>query len=230
MPAAKVTDNVSVLESIIDHHFGNEANVSVAINHPGSQKYDRLYTTKFERLEFLGDRVLGLSLAKLMYEKSPKEREGELAVRMSVLAGTDFLIDLAKKTKMIDCFSIPKDMFVTENKTSSSIADMVEAVIGSVFLDSGFEEACRVVSRLWRNDITKVIYKEKDSKTRLQEISQSHQAELPVYRLVKMTGEAHDPVFEIEVTACGFSETGVGRSKKNAEHDAAEKLLEKLKK
>ncbi len=223
-----MTDNISILEGIIDYRFHNSANVAIAVNHPGSQKCNHLYVTKFERLEFLGDRVVGLSLAKLMYEKSPREKEGELAVRMSVLAGTDFLIDLAKRTKMINCFSISKDIFVTKNKTSSSIADMVEAVIGSVFLDSNFEEACRVVNRLWGDDITKVIHKEKDAKTKLQEIAQSRTNELPNYRLVKMTGEAHDPIFEIEVSACGLQEIGFGRSKKSAEHDAAEKLVEKL--
>ena len=218
------------LEKIIGYEFKNKENVSVAIVHPGANKFDRNFAKCFERLEFLGDRVLGLSLAHLIFSKFSKESEGELAVRMSVLAGTDFLIDLAKKTKLIECFSYPKDLFVSKNKNSSSIADMMEAVLGSVFLDSGFSEARDVVTRLWGDDLNKIIYKKKDSKTRLQEIVQSKSEELPFYRLIKMTGEAHDPVFEIEVSACGEIASGFGNSKKNAEHDAAEKLIEKLSK
>lgn len=216
------------LEKIIGYKFKNKGNISVAIVHPGANKFDRNFAKCFERLEFLGDRVLGLSLAYLIFSKFKKESEGDLAVRMSVLAGTDFLIDLAKKTRLIECFSYPKDLFVSKNKNSSSIADMMEAVLGSVFLDSGFPKAKEVVTRLWGDDLDKVIYKKKDSKTILQEIVQSRSEELPFYRLVKMSGEAHDPVFEIEVSACGEVASGFGNSKKNAEHDAAKKLIEKL--
>lgn len=223
-------EKLSELEKIIGYEFKNKENISVAIVHPGANKFDRDFAKHFERLEFLGDRVLGLSLAYLIFSKFKKESEGDLAVRMSVLAGTDFLIDLAKKTRLIECFSYPKDLFVSKNKNSSSIADMMEAVLGAVFLDSGFPEAREVVTRLWGDDLDKVIYKKKDSKTRLQEIVQSRSEELPFYRLVKMSGEAHDPVFEIEVSACGEVASGFGNSKKNAEHDAAKKLIEKLSK
>lgn len=223
-------EKLSELEKIIGYEFKNKENISVAIVHPGANKFDRDFAKHFERLEFLGDRVLGLSLAYLICSKFKKESEGDLAVRMSVLAGTDFLIDLAKKTRLIECFSYPKDLFVSKNKNSSSIADMMEAVLGAVFLDSGFPEAREVVTRLWGDDLDKVIYKKKDSKTRLQEIVQSRSEELPFYRLVKMSGEAHDPVFEIEVSACGEVASGFGNSKKNAEHDAAKKLIEKLSK
>ena len=221
-------EKLSELEKIIGYEFKSKENVSVAIVHPGAKKFDRNFSKCFERLEFLGDRVLGLSLAHLIFSKFSKESEGELAIRMSVLAGTDFLIDLAKKTKLIDCFSYPKDLFVSKNKNSSSIADMMEAVLGSVFLDSGFPAAREVVVRLWGSALDKVIYKKKDSKTRLQEIVQSRSDELPFYRLVKMSGEAHDPVFEMEVSACGEIASGFGNSKKNAEHDAARKLIERL--
>ena len=223
-------EKLSELEKIIGYEFKSKENISVAIVHPGANKFDRNFAKHFERLEFLGDRVLGLSLAYLIFSKFTKESEGELAVRMSVLAGTDFLIDLAKKTKLIECFSYPKDLFVSKNKNSSSIADMMEAVLGSVFLDSGFPAAREVVTRLWGDDLDKVIYKKKDSKTRLQEIVQSRSEELPFYRLIKMSGEAHDPVFEMEVSACGELASGFGNSKKSAEHDAAKNLIEKLNK
>jgi len=224
----KVENSVENLEKILNYKFANNKDVLVAIQHPGFKKADKLFTRHFERLEFLGDRVLGLSIASLMYKRSPNEKEGDLAVRMSVLAGTEFLIDLAKKTKMIHCFSIPKDLFISKNKNSAAIADMVEAVFASIFLDGGFEKAKAVIYRLWEKEVDKVIYKEKDSKTRLQEFVQSKTKQLPVYRLLKMSGKAHDPIFEMEVSACDQKAEGYGNSKKSAESDAAEKLLQKL--
>ncbi len=199
--------------------------LSIAISHPGLKGYQKNFARKFEKLEFLGDRVLGLALADILYHRFSDETEGDLAVRMATLAGTEFLITLAKKTKLIDCFSIPKDFFISNNKNSSSIADMFEAVLGAVFLDSNFGTTKEIIFNLWMSDIDKVVYKKKDAKTQLQEISQAAALQLPVYRLIKMVGEAHDPVFEIEVTACGKTTVGQGNSKRNAEHSAAEKML-----
>lgn len=221
-------ENLSKVEAIIGYKFKDKNMVSIAIVHPGARKFDKNYSRSFEKLEFLGDKVLGLSLSSLIFAKFQEDSEGDLSVRISTLAGTDFLINLAKKTKLISCFSYPKDLFVSKNKTSSSIADMVEAVLGSVFLDSDFTTVRDIVARLWDSDIDKVVYKEKDPKTRLQEIVQCKSGNLPVYRLVKMSGEAHDPIFEMEVSAEGVSATGFGNSKKSAEHDAAEKLIAKL--
>ncbi len=229
MSTYKIEERIGKLENLLNYKFKNRENITIALNHPGVRKYDKIFAKNFERLEFLGDRVLGLCLASMIYNKFPKENEGDLAVRISILGGTEFLIDLSKRKGLIHCFSIPKDMFVTKNKTSSSIADMVEAVMGAVFLDSDFEQVKSVITSLWGDDLSKSVYKTKDSKTRLQEITQSESNELPVYRLIKMSGEAHDPIFEMEVSACGLKATGFGNSKKSAEHDAADKLLAKLK-
>lgn len=217
--------NFDKLQDIIGYRFRNTDTVSFAISHPGLRRSDKSFTRKFEKLEFLGDRVLGLSLSDILYHRFSDETEGDLAIRMATLAGTEFLISLSKKTKLIECFEIPKDFFISNNKNSSSIADMFEAVLGAVFLDSDFETAKEVVFNLWKNDIDKVIYKTKDTKTRLQEIVQSKTYQLPVYRLIKSVGQAHDPIFEVEVMACGKTAIGQGNSKRNAEHVAAEKML-----
>ncbi|MDR1236093.1 MAG: ribonuclease III [Holosporaceae bacterium] len=222
-------DRVTKLQDIIGYEFNDTKFVSVAVIHYSLKKGEKNAAEDFERLEFLGDRVLGLSLAHLLYKKFPDDSDGDLAMRISVLAGTDFLIDLAKKTKIVDCLSFPKDFFVSTNKNSSAIADMVEAIFGAVFLDSNFETTSSVIAKLWKDAVGNVIYKEKDSKTLLQEMSQAECSKLPIYRLIKMTGQAHDPIFEIEVTACKISALGCGNSKKNAEHDAAAKLIKKIK-
>lgn len=220
---------ISKLEKIINYNFKSAEEISFAVVHPGFKKSSRQWSKHFERLEFLGDRVLGLSLASYLYENFSSDAEGDLAVRMATLAGTDFLIELAKKTKMIECFSVPKDFFISKNKTSSSIADMMEAVFAAVFLDSNFETARKIILALYAGDINRIIYKEKDSKSHLQEIAQARNGDLPIYRLLKMEGDLHDPVFEVEVNALEMSEVGYGNTKKNAEHDAAARMIKKLK-
>lgn len=220
-----IDTNIKNLESIIGYTFRNRGIISVAISHPGLKRGEKGGAREFERLEFLGDRVLGLSLCEFMYRHFKADSEGNLAVRIAALAGTEFLINLAKKTKIIDCFCIPKDFFISSNKNSSSIADMVEAICGALFLDAGFDVAKKVIANLWKDDINDSAYRIKDSKTRLQEKVQAGSLRLPVYRLVKRVGVDHDPVFEVEVTACGKSALGYGNSKRNAEHDAAEKML-----
>ena len=218
--------SISSIENLLGYKFKNEEFLQIAITHPGAKR--NISSKKFEKLEFLGDRVLGLSLSDFLYRRFPEETEGELAVRIATLAGTDFLIELAKKTKIIEHFKIPKDFYVSSHKNSSSIADMVEAIFGAIFLDSDFKSAQDIVLKAYKNDIDKVIYKEKDSKTKLQEITQARTSQLPVYRLLKTVGEVHNPIFEIEVSACKKTAIGQGNSKKMAEHDAAEKLLKVL--
>lgn len=214
------------IENILGYHFKNPEYIAIATTHPGTCQ--AVSSKKFEKLEFLGDRVLGLSLSDFLYRRFPSESEGELAVRIATLAGTDFLIDLAKKSKLIGCFKTPKDFYVSSHKNSSSIADMMEAVFGAVFLDSDFKTAQHTVLGLYKDDIEKVIYKQKDAKTRLQEVVQARSNKLPVYRLLKTVGEVHNPIFEMEVSACGKSAVGHGNSKRTAEHDAAENLLKIL--
>jgi ribonuclease-3 len=119
---------VEKFQDIIEYRFKDTKTLKIAVLHPGVKKVNAV----FERLEFLGDRVLGLSLSSLLYEKFPNDRESDLATRISILAGTDFLIDLAKRKRIIDCFAIPKDFFVSSNKNSSAIADMFEAVLGAL--------------------------------------------------------------------------------------------------
>ncbi|MDR0581188.1 MAG: ribonuclease III [Holosporaceae bacterium] len=220
------SEGVAKLQNIIGYEFKNPNLITIAVAHPGLKKDDSIAHRDFERLEFLGDRVLGLSLAEFLYEKFPHESVGNLAVRIAMLAGTDFMISLAKKAKIIDCFSTPQDFFISSNKNSASIADMFEAVLGAIFLDADFKTVKRIIVKLWENDVDVPL--EKDSKSLLQEISQSKTGLLPNYSNIKMTGEAHDPTFEVTVEVSGQQAIGRGNSKKNAERDAATKLIKKL--
>ncbi|MDR3186880.1 MAG: ribonuclease III [Holosporaceae bacterium] len=226
---AAVSDGIAALENILGYKFKSLQLIAAAISHPGIGKADKISAMNFERLEFLGDRVLGLAISSILYEKFPNDSEGNLATRVAALAGTDFIITLCQKKEIVDCFLVPKSFFLSKSKSSSAIADMMEAVLGSIFLDSNFETARAIIAKLWGRNITKTEHKKKDSKTQLQELLQSVRGELPVYSQIEMIGKSHDPTFKIEAKAAGLSAIGIGNSKKNAERDAAEKMLKKLK-
>lgn len=101
-------ENLTHLEKILGYKFKNAETACSAIRHPGLKKHDKNFARKFEKLEFLGDRVLGLSLTTLLYENCSEDSEGDLAVRIATLAGTDFLIELAKKPELSNVLVFPK--------------------------------------------------------------------------------------------------------------------------
>lgn len=179
-----------------------------------------------ERLEFVGDRVLGLSVAALLYEMYPDEAEGNLSRRHAVLVSTNTLANVAKE---IGLESQLHHGHMTGGKINHILANAMEAVLGAIFIESGFETARSVILEIWSDLAAAEITAPKDAKTALQEYVQKKDAgALPVYEYMEPTGKSHNPEFSVTVTALGKSATGVGSSKKNASLDAAEKLLKSL--
>lgn len=179
-----------------------------------------------ERLEFVGDRVLGLSVAQMLYEMYPTEAEGELARRHATLVSTNTLAIVAKK---IELESDLHHGHMTGGKINHILANAMEAILGAIFLESGFETARDVILNIWRDLAAAEIVVPKDAKTALQEYVQKQgSGALPVYEYGEPKGASHNPEFTVTVTALGKSATGVGSSKKNASLDAAEKLLKSL--
>jgi len=179
-----------------------------------------------ERLEFIGDRVLGLSVAALLYDMYPDEAEGYLSRRHAVLVSTNTLANVAKE---IGLESQLHHGHMTGGKINHILANAMEAVLGAIFIESGFETARSVILGIWSDLAAAEITAPKDAKTALQEYVQKKDAgALPVYEYMKPTGKSHNPEFTAIVTALGKSATGVGSSKKNASLDAAEKLLKSL--
>ena len=179
-----------------------------------------------ERLEFIGDRVLGLSVAAMLYEMYPNEAEGNLARRHAFLVSTDTLAHVAQK---IELEKQLRHGHMTGGKTNHILANAMEAILGAIFLDSGFETARKIITDIWRDLASAEIVAPKDSKTALQEFVQKNgHGDLPIYEYNEPTGASHNPEFTVTVTALGKSATGVGASKKLASLDAAEKLLKIL--
>lgn len=205
----------------LNYEFKNESLLELALTQSGVNSEQNN-----ERLEFIGDRVLGLSVAELLYKMYPDEAEGGLARRHAVLVSTETLAQVAIQ---IGLDKQVRHGHMTGGKINHMLANTMEAVLGAIFLDSGFETAKKVIVDIWTELAAAEIIAPKDSKTALQEFVQKADAgALPVYTYQEPTGSSHNPVFTATVTAMGKSADGTGASKKAASLDAAEKLLKIL--
>ena len=182
-----------------------------------------------EKLEFLGDRILGFIIAKKLLELYPGDKEGVLDKKLSALVNKKICFEVISKfeiTKFIKTNTSDKKNFKVENKI---VSDTCEAVIGAVFLDQGIKIAEKFVLFLWQNKIDKSTHTKIDSKTKLQEYSLKKYKSLPLYKLVKITGPKHKPLFQVQVKIKSSNKfTGTGNSKKEAEQNAATNILKQL--
>jgi ribonuclease-3 len=185
-----------------------------------------------ERLEFLGDAVLGAAVAELLYRKLPEGQEGDLAKIKSVVVSEDILSAVARLLQIDSLLVLGKGEDLSGGRTKKAIlADALEALIGALFLDSGFRAAQAFVARYIGPEIDRAAEKgfSGDYKSMLQELSQRLYRVCPEYRVVKCTGPEHDRIFwtEVEVHG-GIFGPGSGRSKKSAEQEAAKMAYEAL--
>lgn len=212
----------SDIEKCLEYRFSDISLLEDAISYHRSFKGLSARHMKFEKLEFLGDRVLGLCVASILYEDFTKENEANFATRLANVASTKSLINVAKKHDLLKYFALRKQEKIHK---SSSIADMMEAMLAAVFLDGGFENAKKVVAKLFGDEIHAASNIVKDNKTKLQEYSQRHKYGLPVYEVISEVGPQHNLSFSIRVSVNGMEALGKGHSKRAAEQDAARKLL-----
>lgn len=212
------------LEGKLGHTFADPALLSLALTHASSRS-DRLRSN--ERLEFLGDRILGLSVANMLYERFPEEIEGELGYRFTALVRRDALAIVAAQIGMADYVKLSSGEIGAGGRENPSIlADCCEAVIGAIFLDAGYAAADNFVRRFWTDQLDQQSGPVKDAKTRLQERCQQQGKQLPVYDVISRTGPDHMPTFVVQVTIDGRPPTiGDGKSKQEAEQAAADESL-----
>lgn len=205
----------------LNYEFRNKQLLELALTQSGVNA-----TQNNERLEFIGDRVLGLSVAGLLYEMYPNESEGELARRHAMLVSTETLGHVARQLGLDRQI---KHGHMTAGRIVHIMANAMEAIFGAIYLDSGFDAAKNVIVDIWRELAAADVVAPKDPKTALQEfVQQSDNGNLPVYEFLETTGASHNPVFNVRVCAMGKSAQGQGASKKAATIDAAEKLLKIL--
>jgi ribonuclease-3 len=226
MTATIPTDRAR-LEKALGHRFANPRLLSEALAHRSA---GGPFPVGYERLEFLGDRVLGLVVADMLLSRYPDEPEGPLARRHAALVRKEALVIVADRLDLGAHVQLSRGEEEAGSRNSASLkADVCEATIGALYLDGGLEAARRFLLGALTDLMEAEIRPPKDAKTALQEWAQGQGKPLPVYETVETTGPAHDPRFVVAVTVQGIEPTtGTGTSKRKAEQMAAETLLSKV--
>ena len=213
------------LEIILDYNFKNPDLLKQSLIH---KSFDNLNNN--EKLEFLGDRVLGLIISQKLIEIYPEEKEGIIDKKFANLVNKKTCSSIANK------LNIKKFMFLgPSHKSLQSFADKImgdclEALIGAIYLDGGLKSAEKFVLNFWKQYLENSILPLIDAKTQLQEHSLKKFKELPKYTFYKKTGPQHSPIFKTDVQIPNSKKAiGTGTSKKNAQQNAASKLLRSLK-
>lgn len=219
----------------LGHSFAHQALLRQALTHAsigghGGSGGD-IRTRSNERLEFLGDRVLGLIVARLLYDEYPREAEGALAQRHAALVCRETLAHVAETIRLGPLIRLSRgEEEAGGSRNPGLLADTCEAVIAALYLDGGMDAASGFVHRYWRPLMDAALRPPKDAKTALQEWAQGRGLALPRYREVAREGPAHAPRFTVEVSVDGGprAATALGSSKRAAEQAAAEDLLEAI--
>ncbi|MEL7428963.1 MAG: ribonuclease III [Pseudomonadota bacterium] len=222
----KTSDRLSILEERIGYVFQDRSQLEQALTHSSLRKNpdDRFH---YERLEFLGDRVLGLCIAELIFKRFADASEGELSLRLNALVKGKTLAEISDVLHLHEFIRTGGDLKLLTGKRMQSVrADVLEALIASIYLDGGLGAANAFIERFWQARINDKASARRDSKTALQEWAHSLGKNTPSYTEKDRTGPDHDPEFTVEVRVEALDgELGYGRSKRIAEQDAAKRML-----
>lgn len=215
------------LETSIDYTFKDQQLLKQALTHASASESEQ---GNYERLEFLGDRVLGLVIAHMLYHSFPKEVEGDLAKRLGFLVSAPLLAEVAS--------SLNLDQYVTSTlasdfsktkKQESILADVCESLIAALYIDGGLEVAWRFVTQYWQPLLERNPMPPSDPKSELQEWLQARSKQVPRYRLIDKIGPDHDPQFKVELTIEPYGTVvGQGVSVRKAQKEAAFEMLQRI--
>ena len=217
--------NFQSLEKKINIKFKDTNLLTQSLTH---KSYNSLKNN--EKIEFLGDRVLGLVIAKKLLEIYPNEKEGILDKKFASLVNKRTCLEIAKNInleKYILTFNPNNKKIKIEDKI---ISDCCEALIGALYLDKGLNITEKIILNLWKNHIKKSVVTQIDAKTKLQELALKNFKKLPIYKLISNTGPRHKPLFKVGVKLPNTKYfIAVGKSKKDAEQNAAIECLKSIK-
>lgn len=218
------------IEEAIGYHFVAPRVLEEALTHPGCAETHKGIPFNYQRLEFLGDAVLGMVVAEIVYTLYPQENEGALAKRHAALVRGESLVKVARALGLGQYMRINSGVDVSARDNPSNLEDICEALIGALFADGGMEAARTFVRKHWLPLARGVQVAPKDAKTSLQEWAQGKGIALPAYTLLKTTGLAHAPEFTVQVSVDVAEGVAVAQasSKRQAEQLAAAELLKKL--
>ena len=224
---------LATAETILGHRFARPDLLREALTHrsaAAAARPGKKGAGSNERLEFVGDRVLGLLIAEWLAERFPHEQEGALGRRLAHLVSQPVLAAIAEHAGLPAILSVaPGESRAGVRRRATVLADATEATLGALYLDGGITPARRFVRSTWDRAMTEQAEPPKDAKTALQEWAQQRGLPLPHYAVANRQGPSHAPVFEITVTVANQTGTGTAGTKRAAEQEAAEKLLGILK-
>jgi ribonuclease III len=217
----------TVLEERVGYRFKDGALLDCALTHISALKGARNRAGSYQRLEFLGDHVLGLVISDVLFRAFPKADEGELSRRLADLVRKETCAEIAVTIELGSAIKLgSSEANAGGRKRPAILADVCEALIGAVYLDGGYPAAEGLVERLWQVRMQATAQPLRDSKTVLQEWAQARGLPTPVYREVARTGPDHSPEFRVAVQLPNFAAAeGSGRSKRAAEQGAAAAML-----
>ena len=217
------------LENLIGYSFNDKDILTQSLTHPSSENSK---FSNMERLEFLGDRVLGLIIAEKIFIKFNSRKEGELSSYFNYLVQRSTCVIIARKINLDNFIIFGKSEFSSDGLKDSILSNILESLIGAIFIDSGYDNAKIVVSTLWDDLINddKIDLNISNPKSELQETVLSSKKDLPVYKLLSVSGKDHKPEFTIMLSVVGYeSVLAIGNSKQEAEKNAAMEMLKCMK-
>lgn len=214
------------LETAIGYEFTEKGRLDRALTHAS---FRTPKGSDYERLEFLGDRVLGLCIAELLFRTFGAATEGELSVRLNQLVSAETCAQVADELDLHLYIRTGADVKKLTGKRMMNVrADVVESLIAALYLDGGLEVARGFILRYWERRAVRADGARRDAKTELQEWSHAKFGITPIYRIEERSGPDHDPRFKVTVEIVGIApESGIDRSKRAAEQVAATKILER---
>ena len=219
-------DDAAAFGKLIGFEFSDRERIARALTHSSARNGK---DGNYERLEFLGDRVLGLVIAENLFRLFPTASEGELSVRLNQLVSAEACARIADNIGLHRFIRTGQDVKKLTGKRVLSIrADVVESVIAAIYLEGGLPPAREFIETHWKPLFADGVKLKRDAKTELQEWAHAHFGETPVYRVEDRSGPDHEPRFTVQVLVKGVEpEIGVDRSKRAAEQVAATRLLER---
>lgn len=201
-----------------------------ALTHPSFYSNKKtIPINHFERLEFIGDRVLALIVGEMLYKEFPEAVEGDLARRLAWLVCRERLAAVANQMSISENLKYARATDNNSTQWATFLSDACEALIGAVYFDGGFNQAAKVIQKFWKPLLAQKAMLTKDPKTELQEYVQANYKELPHYKIIQHVGPAHNPEITVECKVKDMVVTATASSRKMAESESAQAMLQILK-
>ena len=217
--------NIKTIENNLKINFNNKKLLIQSLIH---KSYNEKYNN--EKLEFLGDRVIGLVIAKKLLSLYPDENEGAIDKKFAYLVNKKTCGQIGRQLNLKNFVKMGKSLRNLRDNDEKILSDCCESVIGALYLDQGYTVVEKFILRNWHNFLKKSVVTRIDPKTKLQEFSLKKFKKLPIYKSFKPTGPNHNPIFKAQVSISNSKRYfGLGKSKKLAEQNAASKLVKSLK-